>query len=350
MKIFTLSVLVCLFSSCAKTSYIVKQGLGQFSLEWNGRDNEEVLADKKISAENKKKIELIIKYKKFFYKYFELPETPIYAETTILDRPAVSYLLIASPINSVEPIKHYFPIAGTFPYLGFFDKEDAIDYQNDLKEKHFTYMRPVYAYSTLNQLWVYDNILSSFFVYDDYRLAELIFHELTHTILFVKNDVNFNESLAQYMGKELAKIYFEKQPDLVKKYEVQLMRSDKLNEIIAEFANDYDGKLKEMNIKSKEKALELMNNLFEEKYSQTFYKTCINLQGTSCKWDGSKWNNARLAEFLTYQSKQDLVEKVQAKRNISLKELLHYLIELENEYSSSDFEKFTDFLKTKENL
>ena len=38
--------------------------------------------------------------------------------------------------------------------------------------------------------------MSSFIYWPDYRLAGLLFHELTHQRIFVKNDTQFNESLA----------------------------------------------------------------------------------------------------------------------------------------------------------
>ncbi len=205
-----LIISLLLTSSCAKMSYIVNQGIGQASLEWNGRDNEEVLADKSVSKAHKEKIKKIGKYKKFFYEYFDRSPTGIYDETTFLEGPAVTYLVIASKKKEIKALEHEFPIVGTFPYLGFFDRKKALKFQKKLKKDGYeTYVRPVYAYSTLDQWLFDDNILSSFFDYQEIELAELIFHELFHTIFFVKSEVSVNENLAQYFSRELVFEYFK---------------------------------------------------------------------------------------------------------------------------------------------
>jgi len=49
------------------------------------------------------------------------------------------------------------------------------------------------AYSTLG--WFDDPVLSSFIRWPDTEVARLIFHELAHQLLYVKNDSTFNESL-----------------------------------------------------------------------------------------------------------------------------------------------------------
>lgn len=349
MKKLILFVIAGLFVSCSKTTYSIKQAFGHFSLEWNGRDNSDVLADPKVSSEVKHKIRLVQKYKEYFYNYFGLKETPIYNETTLLNRDAVSYLVVAAPVSELKPLEHWFPFAGTFPYLGFSEREDAEEFQKELSENYFTYLRPVYAYSTLNRLPVYDNILSSFFYYDDYDLAELIFHELTHTIFFVGGDVDFNESLASYIGVELAAQYFQGEPELLEKKLSENARTKKIYEVIASFAKDYNEKLKKEKPTNKESAQRIMFELGRNKYIQEYAQTCLMFGGKECNWDLTKWNNARLAEFLTYQSKQSLVETIRENRKYSLKELIEYLKRQESKYSSFSEESFSSFLKKQDN-
>lgn len=336
-------------SSCGKTTYTIKQAVGQLSLEFRGEDNAKLLASKDTSKYIKEKIKKIEKYKNFFYQYFKIKPTDIYTETTILENDAVSYLVIASPINEVKPLKHWFPFVGEFPYLGFFDKSDALDFQKDLSTKYFTYVRPVYAYSTLNQLPFYDNILSSFFFLDDYALAELIFHELTHTVLFVKDDVNFNESFAQYIGEELAIEYFKLTPQKIKQLRKKEMGNKELRTILAKFVNDYNDNLKEKKPTSKLDALIIMKDIYESKYSSSYTESCRKYRSDSCKLDLSKWNNARMAEFLTYQSKQSLVQKLQEKKKFNLHQLMAHIQSLEDSFDGQE-KTFSKYIKSKEGL
>lgn len=194
--------------SCSKTHYLIKQGLGQVALEWNDRDVVDVLNDPKISNEIKNKIKLIEEAKAYFYKSMAAKPTAIYDEVKFLDQDAVSYLVTVTPHDSLRPVMVSFPFYGQFPYLGFFSVEDAKEYAKEWSEKeHFSFMRPVYAYSTLNQWIADDNILSSFFHYDDFSLVHMIMHELIHTVFFVKNEVSFNEHVAEYLAEILSNLF-----------------------------------------------------------------------------------------------------------------------------------------------
>ena len=155
----------------------------------------------------KKKIKKIEDYKDYFYKFFKREVKGHYEKTTLLGRDAVTYLVTASPFNKIAPREECFPFVGCFPYLGFFNKKSALKHQEILeKEDWVTWMRPVYAYSTLGNF--NDPILSSFFRYDDEVLAELIFHELFHTIFFIENEVQLNENLANFFSAKLVAKYF----------------------------------------------------------------------------------------------------------------------------------------------
>jgi len=57
--------------------------------------------------------------------------------------------------------------------------------------------------------WFKDPILSSMLRRDEANLAELIIHELTHSTIFVKNNSELNENLADYVGENGAKLYLK---------------------------------------------------------------------------------------------------------------------------------------------
>jgi predicted aminopeptidase len=58
----------------------------------------------------------------------------------------------------------------------------------------------VSAYSTLG--WFDDPVLSTFVRYRETELARLLFHELAHQIVYVKDDTAFNESFAVAVEEE----------------------------------------------------------------------------------------------------------------------------------------------------
>lgn len=331
--------------SCSKLTYVTKQGYGQLSLEMSGRDNQEVLKDKKIDSKVKEKIIKIETYKKYFYKYFSKDETAIYSETTFLDRDAVSYLVIGSKFNEIKPLMTSFPFVGEFPYLGFYSKDDALDYKKDLESKdYYTYLRPVLAYSTLNRLFFKDNILSTFFKYSDFDLADLIFHELVHTIFFIDGNVSFNESLADYIASEMTNEYFqvskkenEKKINLKNRYLI-------LSKEITELVNSYKNQLESTKPKSMLEADKILTTFLSESFIPKLKDKCRSLDISKCWPLKTSWNNARFTAFLTYNSKKNIIASIREKNKFTLIQLLKFLETKHVEFKDSKFQSFTDFL------
>lgn len=350
MKIIILLLLI-LGSSCAKVSYVTEQGLGQISLEWNGEDNEKVLMDPDVKEEHKEKIQKITQYKEFFYKYYNKKITPIYGETTFLKQKAVSYLVIASSKTEVSPLITSFPIVGDFPYLGFFKKESAQEYKTKLEEEGLsTYMRPVLAYTTLNKLPFYDNIISSFFYYKEQQLAETIFHELIHTVFFVKNEVDFNESLADYFGRMTSYEYFKYSNEDKLKLKNKIESQSRLMQFVAKKTNELNMQYKEIKNISDDKAREILDDFLKSSFQPNAKSLCISLNLVKCWPLEHKWNNAKFAAFMTYSKEQNMLEQLHKKTKLSLKEYLRYLEKRYEEYEDSDEETFVLYLKKKEGL
>lgn len=349
MKLLPLLSII-FFVSCAKVGYVTEQAIGQVSLEWDGVENEKVLMDPKVSDTHKKKIQDIQKYKTFFYEYFKRETTDIYDETTFLKQKAVTYLVIASSKKEISPLKTSFPFVGEFPYLGFFKKKSAQQYKEKLDgDGYATYMRPVYAYSTLNQLFFDDNILSSFFYYGDQRLAELIFHELTHTIFFAKNEVDFNESFAEYIGRKLSYEYFKYSPVELQKWERKVETDAKMMSLIAKMSNTLNQKY------SREPNLDpngILKAFIAKEFKPATKQLCAKLKIKKCWPATQEWNNAKFAAFMTYTKEQNLIETIHNKYSFSLSDLLKHIEKMYAKYDDSDSDgdvkTFAEYLKRKE--
>src|SRR6185369_10536628 len=86
-------------------------------------------------------------------------------------------------------------------YRGYFREAQAKGESKRLKAAgDDVYMGGVPAYSTLG--WFDDPVLSSFVRYRETELARLLFHELAHQIVYVKDDTAFNESFAVAVEEE----------------------------------------------------------------------------------------------------------------------------------------------------
>jgi len=148
-------------------------------------------------------------------------------------------------------------------------------------------------------------------------LAELIFHELFHTIFFVKNEVELNENLANYFSKEMLEGYFQstQQTDYLniqrkEEAEDKAIRKSIIN-LTALLQEHYTKLLPQ----SKEESEAILVEFMEKEFYPTIMKKCqeLNIAPKNCFPMQKKWNNASLAAFLTYE-KRLKISKVYKKR------------------------------------
>ena len=322
-----LVLLAILLSGCAKFSYVAGQSWEQVRLVTAGENIKDVLQKDTVSTEIKKSLKDIIQYKKFFYDYFEEEPNDIYQKVILLDRKAVSHLVITSSWEEIKAKEECFPVVGCFPYLGFFDSKKAIKYQMEMEKMGFSsHSRPVYAYSTLGKF--NDRILSSFFNYSKRGLSNLIFHELVHAHIFFKNGVSFNENLASFFADQLNEEYFEDNQETKRVERLKLKSKKEIREIINTNTveiNDYLFKIpkseKRMTLKK------LINEKFGKKFKQKTDEICEKNQ-ISKKWCESyqiEWTPSKLAAIGTYNSLRDDIENYYNENFNNLKEFYNFL-------------------------
>lgn len=342
-------VILLLCSSCSMTGYLVEQGIGWTKVQFSGRDNDDFLSDPDINEDYKRKVLLVEEYKKFFYHYFGKKATGIYTKTTVLPNKAVSYLVIASKHTKIEAEEFKFPVVGSFPYIGFYEKKSAKRFAKKIRKEDnvVTYIRPVYAYSTLG--YFEDRILSSFFEYDDVELAELVFHELFHTIFFIKNEVDLNENMANLYGKELLYEYFKGRPELDRYIQIE-KKKELLNQRVVELIGILQSEFGKLGgFITDEKADELTQRFVKEVFRPDILAYChkLELPADDCEIK-EEWNQASFAAFLTYEEEQDFLHRLKAHLKTDLRQFLSYLKDEYKKFDDQDkFEQFTDYLKQK---
>jgi predicted aminopeptidase len=340
MKILIISLFI--FTGCSHVSYLTTQLAGQLRLVNTSRSNDEVLDNIKIRPRDKKKILDIQKYKNFFYEFWQIRQVDIYNRTTILKNKAVTYLVVASKPNIISAKDFCFPFAGCFPYLGFFDIKDAEVKRLELeKDGLVTDIRSVYAYSTLG--YMSDPIISSLFLFDEMELAEVIFHELFHTLFFVKNDVAFNEALADFMALHLLDKYFDKNsatPRLIQRRKQKILNKQMV-QLTAELNNEYK--------KATGGHDKILESFLQNRLKPSISAICSQegILPKECYPLDKSWNNATLSGFLTYASDGDWIEKLYTtKANADLSSFYNFLRSEYNRFESSNSSSFSEFLRS----
>jgi predicted aminopeptidase len=195
------SVLIALFlalGACSTLRYTAHVAHGQAELLVHRQPVARIVADPNADASLRSRLRNAQAARAFASDQLALPRNRSYTSYVDLGRPFVTWNVFATAEFSVDPLTHCFPFAGCVAYLGFFDRERAEKAAKDLAEEGMdTQIEGAAAYSTLG--WFADPILSSMLRWDDDELDGMIFHELAHQQLYVKDDTAFNESYASFV-------------------------------------------------------------------------------------------------------------------------------------------------------
>lgn len=182
-------------AGCAQFSYYVQALQGQYTLLSDARPIDDWLADPTVNANLKDRLEKVKSIRRFAARELGLPDNDSYKSYADLRRPFVLWNVVATEQLSVKPIQWCFPIAGCVNYRGYYDKGEAQAFAAELRSNGYdVQVAGVPAYSTLG--WFNDPVLSTFIQYPEAELARLVFHELAHQVVYVKDDSQFNESFA----------------------------------------------------------------------------------------------------------------------------------------------------------
>jgi predicted aminopeptidase len=188
-------------------SYLFQAAAGQFRFLYHAVPVEEVLQQDSLPAAEKRRLSLVSRIKEFGENELGLKKSDNYETINLKDQSTV-YTVSASPKDKLALVTWWFPVAGHVPYLGFFDREAARRERDGLLATDLdTFVGRAEAYSTLG--WFKDPLSLNLIQGSDLNLVETIFHEMTHTTLYVKGQGEFNEGLAQLIGKRGALLFFE---------------------------------------------------------------------------------------------------------------------------------------------
>ena len=116
--------------------------------------------------------------------------------------------VVATRPGEVEPAGFWFPILGTLPYKGFFDPERAGREAERLRRQGLDVcIVPVRAYSTLG--WFDDPVTEPMLRGGTGALVETILHELVHATVYVREQIDFNEGVASFIGEEASVRFYQ---------------------------------------------------------------------------------------------------------------------------------------------
>jgi predicted aminopeptidase len=194
-------LLAVVLTGCESIGYYKQLISGQITILNKKQPVTRLLDDPDTPEKLKEKLRLVMDIRTFAKDKLFLPVKNQYLSFVELERPFAGWNIWATPEFSFAPKTWCYPIIGCAVYRGYFSKKDAIDYGQQLEAQGYdVYIGGVAAYSTLG--WLNDPVFSTFIYRSDIKLAALIFHELSHHLLYVGDDTTFNESFAIAVEQE----------------------------------------------------------------------------------------------------------------------------------------------------
>jgi predicted aminopeptidase len=214
-----LSIVCLTLSSCALPFYWQAIG-GQLELLRKRTPIDALLADPHVDPSLRTTLSGVAQIRRFAVAELQLPDNDSYTSYADLGRPYVVWNVVAADEFSVQPKRWCFPFAGCVAYRGFFERRDAERFQARLARQGLdTYLGGASAYSTLG--YFADPVLSTMIGGGEEYIASLLFHELAHQKLYVKNDSEFSEAFATAIEEYGTERWLEerKQLDALDRYQ-----------------------------------------------------------------------------------------------------------------------------------
>ncbi|MDP9129592.1 MAG: aminopeptidase [Candidatus Binatota bacterium] len=199
-------VLSALLSACSPV-YVIRAAYEEGKILWRRQPIAEYIQKPDVTAETQEKLKTVLAVRDYARDVLKLNVGGSYASYSYVDRPDLTYVVVAAPKTELRPYTWWFLIVGNVPYKGYFSRPDAEAEIERLKADGYdTTLRTSAAFSTLG--WFDDPLLSHLLKYDKVGLAEIVFHELFHNTLYLAGKSAFNESAANFIGHRAAVDFF----------------------------------------------------------------------------------------------------------------------------------------------
>ncbi len=201
---------VAVLSQVVAGCYLLQSAAGQLQLMSKRRPISGVIAAASTPPALRAQLQAVASIRAFATQELGLPDNGSYRSYADVGRPYVVWNVVAAPEFSVDPKEWCYPIVGCVAYRGYFVEARARKFADEQRKRGLDVaVGGTAAYSTLGHFD--DPVLNTMVGWDDVELAAIVFHELTHQLLYVANDASFNEALATTVEEEGVKRWLQAQ-------------------------------------------------------------------------------------------------------------------------------------------
>lgn len=195
-------LLLCTLGGCETLGYY-RQGIsGQLKFYGAREPIGKVLARDDLSTDERRRLGQVPQILDFARNELALPVRGQYRDYVRVQGDSVAWSVFAAPELSLAPYRWCYVFRTLcVEYRGYFARADAEAYAARLAAQGYdTHIAGISAFSSLGLLD--DPVTSVLTAYPDALMAALLFHELAHSAVYVKDDTAFNESFATAVADE----------------------------------------------------------------------------------------------------------------------------------------------------
>jgi len=303
-------MLSSMVSGCSPT-YFLRAAYEEGRILWRRQPIADFLTTPDLHNDTKEKLITVLAVRDYAQNVLNLNVAGSYASYSYIDRPDLTYLVIAAPQTELRPYTWWFLVVGHVPYKGFFSKSAAEAEAERLHEQGYdTTIRTSAAFSTLG--WFDDPLLSHLLRFDKIALGEVVFHELFHNTLYIKGAGAFNESAANFIGHRASIDFFGQRfgresaehRRAVQLWEEELEFADFIEEIIVNLSGLY-----RRDIPKKDK-LRLRNEVFARSKAEWAQRVATRPAHRFRGFPQQPLNNAVLMHYGVYLKNLQLFESL----------------------------------------
>lgn len=300
VKVVVLILISITLISCETVSYYTQAARGQLAIMFGREDIQRLLTDENLPADLRLKFNSVLEIREFAEQKLYLPVGDNYSSYVDIGRKHVVWNVFAAPEFSTDPVNWCYPIAGCVAYRGYFSEAGADKFARQLEADGFdVYTGGIDAYSTLG--WFDDSLLSTVLSRDNYQLAALIFHELSHQIVYLPGDTTFNESFATTVERVGLRRWLQEinQAETIFTAEEDQARQQQFVDLVTSYRDKFDELyLEEMVFAQKRSQKTQIQDQLREDY-EILKRQWSGYEGYD-SWFARSLNNAQLSTVSSY--------------------------------------------------
>ena len=238
--IFILLLVSCA-SACSSVGYYVQSVQGELEILRKSKPIDTLLEEKQLPQQLLDTLEQAGQIREFAINELHLPDNNSYRQYADLGRDYVVWNVFAAPELSPGNKHWCYLVVGCLDYRGYFSKDAAFQFARDLEQQGYdVYVGGVTAYSTLG--WLSDPVLNTMLYRDITDLAKVIFHELAHQKIYIRDDTEFNEAFADTVAIEGVERWLQqgKGPVMTRKFRQKQEREDIFVKLVIHYRQRLD--------------------------------------------------------------------------------------------------------------